>query len=168
MMARRWRHDLAWAAFILGVSACLGVLQHWSLVRLSFKGELPRHLEQFRAQRRESQFQGVKTVSLTQAHALWQEGQTLFVDAREPQEYQELHIPGALNLTPETLEKEGERAVAGVAKDRRIVVYCGQAACDAALKVAEKLQSLGYTQVLAFIEGFRVWDEAAYPVETNQ
>ncbi len=168
MSTRLRRHDLAWAVFILVVATFFGVVQHWSLVRLSFKGELPRHLEQLQAQRRESQFQGVKTVSLMQAHALWQEGQTLFVDAREPQEYQELHIPGALNLTPETLENEGERAVAGIGKDRRIVVYCGQASCDAALKVAEKLQSLGYTQVLAFIGGFQAWDEATYPVDTTR
>jgi rhodanese-related sulfurtransferase len=168
MSLRVWRHDLGWAAFILAVSAFFGILQHWSLVALSFRGELPRHLEQVRAQRRERQFQGVKTVSLAQAHALWQEGQTLFLDAREPEEYRELHISGALSLPPEVLEKEGERTLAGVARDRQIVVYCGQTSCDAALKVAEQLQSLGYTRVLAFVEGFRVWDEAGYPAETSR
>ena len=48
------------------------------------------------------------------------------------------------------------------------MVYCGQVSCDAALQVAEKLQSLGYTRVSAFLGGFRAWDEAGYPVETSK
>jgi rhodanese-related sulfurtransferase len=166
MISRALREDLAWAAFILGVAAFLGVVQHWTLVKVSLRGELPRHLEQFRAQRRASQFQGLKTVSLAQAHTLWQEGQTLFLDAQELPEYREMHIPGALSIPPELLEKEWDRSMADVIKGRHIVVYCSQASCDAALKVAERLQSLGYTEVLTFTEGFRAWNEAGYQVET--
>jgi rhodanese-related sulfurtransferase len=161
------REDLGWAGFILAVAAFFGILQHWTLVQVSLRGELPRHLEESRAQRRAVQFQGVKTVSLDQAHTLWQGG-ALFLDAREAQEFREIHVPGALNLPPEVLEKEGERALTGVPKDRAIVVYCGQAACDAALKVAEGLQQRGYTQVQAFLGGFQAWDEAGFPAETSQ
>lgn len=166
MISRALRKDLAWAAFILGVAVFLGVVQHWTLVKVSLRGELPRHLEQFRSQRRASQFQGLKTVSLAQAHTLWQEGQTLFLDAREVPEYQEMHIPGARNIPPELLEKEWDRSMADVIKSRHIVVYCSQASCDAALKVAARLKSLGFTEVFSFIGGFRVWKEAGYPVET--
>jgi 3-mercaptopyruvate sulfurtransferase SseA len=58
--------------------------------------------------------------------------------------------------------------LAGIAKDREIVVYCSQASCDLALEVAEKLQALGYTQVRAFMGGFRAWDEAGYPADTSK
>jgi rhodanese-related sulfurtransferase len=58
--------------------------------------------------------------------------------------------------------------VKGLARDREIVVYCGQVSCDLALKVAEKLQSLGFTRVTAFIGGFRAWDEAGYPADTGK
>jgi len=167
MNSRALKEDLAWAAFILGVAAFFGVVQHWTLVKVSVKGELSGHLDERRAQRRARQFQGVKTVNLTQAHALWQEG-ALFIDAREPEEFREIHIPGALSLPPEVLEKEGNRALTGIVKDRRLVVYCSQASCDAALKVAEGLQKLGYTQVLAFMEGFQAWDEAGFPADTSQ
>lgn len=79
-----------------------------------------------------------------------------------------MHIPGALNLTPEMAARGDLKPMGGVAKDRHLVVYCGPAGCDAALKVAEKLQSLGYTQVAAFLGGFRAWDEAGYPVDTKK
>jgi rhodanese-related sulfurtransferase len=61
----------------------------------------------------------------------------------------------------------GEKVV-GLNKDREIVVYCGQVSCDLALKVAEKLQALGFTRVTAFIGGFRAWDEAGYPADTGK
>ena len=58
--------------------------------------------------------------------------------------------------------------VAGLANDREIVVYCGQANCDLALKVAEKLQGLGFTRVTAYMGGFKAWDEAGYPADTGK
>ncbi|MFZ5449215.1 MAG: rhodanese-like domain-containing protein [Thermodesulfobacteriota bacterium] len=167
-MNRAWRQDLAWAAFILGVAALMGLMQQWPLVRLSWQGKLAPKLEQVREQSRQKQFQGVPTVNLAQAFTLFQQGQALFVDARPPHEYAELHVSKALNLTPEMLETGGAEKVAGIAKDREIVVYCGQVNCDLALQVAEKLQALGFSRVMAFLGGFRAWDEAGYPADTTR
>jgi rhodanese-related sulfurtransferase len=68
----------------------------------------------------------------------------------------------------ELLGEGGAGLPADVPKDRPIVVYCGQVNCDAALKVAEGLQALGFTRVSAFLGGFRAWDEAGYPADTNK
>ncbi len=168
MTKRLWPQDLAWAGFILALAAVFGLVQQWPLVRISVRGELLPYLEKQRAQRREVLFQGVQTLNLEQAYALFQQGQALFVDARQPAEYEELRIPGALNLAPEKLAREGEGALPGVDKGRQLVVYCSMESCDAALKVAEKLQALGFTQVVAFMGGFRAWDEAGYPADSNK
>ena len=101
---------------------------------MAFQGELRPFLEKLRTQEREVRFQGVQTVSLEQAYALHREGKAMFVDARPPDEYAELHISGAVNLPPDDLEKGPESRLAGSAKDRDLVVYCGQANCDAALE----------------------------------
>jgi rhodanese-related sulfurtransferase len=163
-----FRRDLGWAAFILGAAALIGLLHHWQLVQISWRGELRPYLEKRQAQQRQVVFQGVKTVNLEQAHTIFQEGKAMFVDARPPEEYGELHIPGAVNLTADALGNGLPPAVAGVPRDRPLVVYCGQVSCDAALKVAEGLQSLGFTQVTAFLGGFRAWDEAGYPADTSK
>lgn len=168
MQRRLFCQDLAWATFILMVAAALGLLQHGSLVKTSLKGELGSYLEKARTERRQQQFQGVKTLSLAQAYALLQQEQAGFIDARPLPEYLELHIQGAINLTPEMMDKGQTQGLAGVPIERQLVVYCGQVSCDAALKVAEKLQSLGYTRVAAFMGGFRAWDEAGYPVDTKK
>jgi len=167
-MNRVWRHDLAWAGFILGASILFGLVQQWPLARQAWQGELTPLLAQERNQRRAEQFQGVPTVNLTQAYARFQQGQALFIDARPANEFAELHVPKALNITPDMVEAGMAEKVAGLAKDREIVVYCGQVSCDLALKVAEKLQSLGFTRVTAFVEGFRAWDEAGYPADTGK
>ena len=166
-MNRVWRQDLAWAGFILGAGLLLGLMQHWELVHKSWQGELSPLLSQVRDQRRAEQFQGVKTVNLAQAYALFQQG-SLFIDARPADEFNELHVPKSLNITPDMVEAGVAEKVAGLARDREIVVYCGQVSCDLALKVAEKLQSLGFTRVTAFVGGFRAWDEAGYPADTGK
>ena len=166
-MNRVWRHDLAWAGVILGVGLLLGLMQHWELVHKSWQGELSPLLSQVRDQRRAERFQGVKTVNLAQAYALFQQG-SLFIDARPADEFNELHVPKSLNITPAMVEAGMAEKVAGLARDREIVVYCGQVSCDLALKVAEKLQSLGFTRVTAFVEGVRAWDEAGYPADTGK
>jgi rhodanese-related sulfurtransferase len=166
-MNRVWRQDLAWAGVILGVGLLLGLMQHWELVHKSWQGELAPRLSQVRDQRRAEQFQGVKTVDLAQAYARFQQG-SLFIDARPPDEFNELHVPKSLNISPGMVEAGLAEKVAGLARDREIVVYCGQVSCDLALKVAEKLQSLGFTRVTAYIGGFRAWDEAGYPADTGK
>ena len=167
-MSRGWRQDLAWAGFILGAALVFGLAQQWPLVRTSWRGELAARLSQVRDQRRQEQFQGVKTVNLAQAYALFQQGQALFIDARPAEEFNELHVPKSLNITPDRVETGVPEKVAGLAKDQEIVVYCGQVSCDLALKVAEKLQALGFTRVTAYIGGFRAWDEAGYPADTGK
>ena len=79
-----------------------------------------------------------------------------------------MHISKALNLYPSLLEDQGAKAVAGIAKDREIVVYCDQVSCDLSLRVAERLQGMGFRRVQVFLEGFRAWDEAGYPADTSK
>jgi len=153
---------------LLVLAVAFGLVKHWPLVNLSYQGKLSARLEEMRAQRRQVEFQGVRTLNIAQAYERFQKGQSLFIDARKPEEYAELHIAGAVNLPEEKLQERDNPALTGIAKERQIVVYCGEAHCDIALKVAEKLQSLGFTQVSAFLGGFRAWDEAGYPVDTSK
>jgi rhodanese-related sulfurtransferase len=168
MIGRLIRQDLAWAGFILVLAAAFGLGQQWRLVRLSWTGGLAAHLEGQREQRRRTEFQGVPTLSLAQAYEIFSQGQARFIDARNPEEYAELHIPGAINLSPWDLKERGDRPLADIPTDRQLVVYCGQISCDAALKVAENLQALGFGRVAVFLSGFQAWDLAGYPADTSK
>jgi rhodanese-related sulfurtransferase len=160
--------DLLWAGYILFLAAIFGLYYQWSLVKIGWQGELPAHLEQIAEQRRAAEFKGVTTLSLEEAHDLWKGGETLFLDAREADEFAELHIPKAVNLSVERLSEIKDTGILGLPRDRRIVVYCAKKQCNSALKVAKHLQSLGFTRVMAFLEGFQGWDEAGYEVDSSR
>ena len=127
MISRRTlRQDLAWAGIILLLAAACGLLHQWNLVRLAFKGNLPAYLETQRERQVQRRLQGVKTLNLAQAYEIFQKKQALFVDARSPDEYAEMHIPGAVNLPLELLEQEGAKALRAF---RRTGSWWSTAAC---------------------------------------
>lgn len=168
MIRRILKQDLAWAGVILLLAATFGLMQQWRMVHLSWTGGLPGYLDAERARHIQNEIHGVPTLNLIQANKLFQQGQALFIDARSAEEYAEMHIPRAVNISRERLDKEGVGALGGVEADRTLVVYCGMVSCNAAEKVAEKLQSLGFTRVQVFLGGFQAWDEGGYPAATSK
>jgi len=162
------RDDLLWAGYLLLLAICFGLFYNWPLVKIAWRGELTAHLDKVREQRRAAEFKGIPTVSLKEAHDLWKEGQTLFLDARPPEEFAELHIPKAVNVPVEKLVDLKDTGILGLPRNRPILVYCAKKECSSALKVARHLQSLGFTRVMAFLPGFQVWDEAGYDVDSSR
>lgn len=166
-LREKLREDLLWAGYLFILAVLFGLIYQWPLVKLAWRGGLAAHLDQLRERHRAVEFKEVPTLSLKEAHDLWKEGQTLFLDSRPPEEFAELHIPRALNLPPEKMSNLQGTGILGLPRDRRIVVYCSKKACNSALKTAQHLQTLGFTRVMAFLEGFQGWDEAGYEVDTS-
>ena len=162
------RREMSWAVGLLGLAVILGFSFHWPLVQASFRRNLTALLDQKRHERREVQFQGVRTLDLAQAYKVWQEKKAIFVDARKAEEYQELHVQGAVNIPPETWAELSSSELMKMDRIRELVVYCSQESCDDALKLSKKLRETGFTQVWAFTGGFRAWDEAGYPADTSR
>ncbi len=90
------------------------------------------------------------------------------MDARKAEEYQELHVQGAVNGPLESWNELNNSELLKIDKTRELVVYCSQESCDDALKLSRKLSEAGFTQVRAFTGGFRAWDEAGYPAGTGR
>ena len=90
------------------------------------------------------------------------------MDARKAEEYQELHVQGAVNVPPESWAELASAELMKMDKSRQLVVYCSQESCDDSLKLAKKLKAIGFTRVVAFTGGFRAWDEAGYPADTSR
>lgn len=78
-------------------------------------------------------------------------------------EYNDLHIPGSVQIPLETLEK-------GLPADRErpLVFYCLGTTCTASWRAAEKAVKAGYKKVYAFREGLPGWVAAGYPTETAE
>jgi rhodanese-related sulfurtransferase len=162
------RNDLAWAGFIVLLATLSGLAHQWQLVQLSWTGKLPAYLEAEREKKINREMAGIRTLNLAQTYQIFRDQKALFIDSRSAEDYAELHIAGAIHLPIERLEEKGVEALPDIPQDRELVVYCSMLSCKAALVVAEKLQSLGFTRVAVFMAGFQAWDEAGYPADTSK
>jgi rhodanese-related sulfurtransferase len=92
----------------------------------------------------------------------------LIIDAREPDDYDDGHIRGAINIPydigmtdPASLERLDTGGLP-------IVTYCGGGTCEVSLTLAEELIMTGHSPVAVYIGGFSEWAEAGYPVDRGQ
>ena len=101
-------------------------------------------------------------ITLDQALELYQKG-TVFVDAREPENYQEGHIKGAWNI-PFFLELVFKLdSLQG--KDAPMVIYCSGEECGSSEDLAYELQAEGFSNILVFKGGWTAWNTNGHPIE---
>jgi len=84
----------------------------------------------------------------------------LLVDARNPEEYRESHIPGAINIP----EKKFQNFIGLLPSDKNmnLIFYCNGIKCGKSKKAANQAEKLGYTNIHIFAEGMPVWEELGY------
>lgn len=91
------------------------------------------------------------------------DGDVTIIDVRPEQEFQEGHIPGALNIPVEELSEKLDELPA----DREIVAYCRGPFCVFADDAVELLSRNGF-DAKRLDEGFPEWSLAKLPVEYSK
>jgi len=84
----------------------------------------------------------------------------IYLDVREPQEWNLGHIPGAMFLPRGNLETKIE---AMIPREKSVIIYC--ASGNRSAFAAETMQQMGYSDVASMSGGFRGWVEAGGEVE---
>ncbi len=92
-----------------------------------------------------------------------QRGQNSFVliDARSVQDFEECHIPGAINLPARRITAA---STTHFSKEQLLVTYCWSPGCNAATKAAARLSALGF-QVKEMLGGIEYWRREGGEVE---
>ncbi len=110
---------------------------------------------QTRGERLQNTDEVIPEVTFVEARRALAGGKPVFVDAREPDFFEEGHIAGAVNLPASEALAGG---FAALPDDRRIplIVYCSGGDCEDSLIVAAALRQSGFTDVSVFSGG---WDE---------
>ena len=91
-------------------------------------------------------------------------GTTVFLDVREPDEYEQGTVPGAIHIPRGHLEFQVEGRI--VDKSAPIVVYCAGGIRSAF--ATKTLGDLGYTDVVSVDGGFNRWKDEGRPWITPQ
>jgi rhodanese-related sulfurtransferase len=106
----------------------------------------------------------IKEVSVADADAAIHNAE-IVIDVREPAEYEQGHLSGAINIPRGLLEFKIGGMPALESRDTNIVIYCktsGRAALSAA-----SLAEMGYLNVTSIAGGYDGWVEAGKPVVTQ-
>ena len=88
-------------------------------------------------------------------------GDVKLIDVLSPEDYEDSHIKGAINIP---LAKIGREAKKRFDKEDEIIVYCANIDCPASAKAAEKLDKLGFVNVYDYEEGKKGWKDAGKPM----
>jgi rhodanese-related sulfurtransferase len=82
-------------------------------------------------------------------------GEAVFLDVREPDEYDQGALPGAVHIPRGHLEAQVESRLRD--RDAEVIVYC--AGGNRSAFAAETLGELGYTNVASMAGGFGRWKD---------
>jgi rhodanese-related sulfurtransferase len=112
-------------------------------------------------------------LSLSEASALYQNPEVVFIDARFPEEYDDGHIAGAHLLSIEesddVFDQQYEDLLNYIDTSTHIVTYCSGEECESSLFLARYLRDdAGFKHVKIFFGGWRRWYNAGLPVDTGE
>ena len=103
----------------------------------------------------------IKEVTPQEVQAMQQRGENVvYLDVREPQEWNLGHLPRAIHIPRGQLESSIE---ARVPRDQQVVIYC--ASGNRSAFAADTMQQMGYADVASMSRGFRGWAESGGEVE---
>lgn len=105
-------------------------------------------------------------VELVDRPTLWrmvQEGEVTVLDVRPPAEYDAGHIPGAVSIPLDELE----RRLSEVPHEQLVVAYCRGPYCVLAVQAVELLSNQGF-MARRLEDGFPEWREEGLPIEASQ
>lgn len=104
------------------------------------------------------------TISRDELKAKLDRGEAVtIVEALPEQYYRRAHLPGALLLPHDQVDKLAPTLLPDTSAE--IVVYCANLPCQNSQIAAERLSELGYANVREYAEGKQDWVDAGYPVE---
>lgn len=89
----------------------------------------------------------------------------LIIDARNPEEYEDVHIPDAINIPDKKFDKYV--GLLPGKKDVQLVFYCNGVKCGKSKRAAKKAMDLEYMNVFVYAEGMPVWEEFGLPKVTG-
>ena len=101
----------------------------------------------------------ITEISPTDAAAKSKSSNTVIVDVREKDEWDEEHIPDAVHMSRGMLELEVEEKF----PDREMTIICHCGGGGRSALAAESLQKMDYKNVRSMVGGFKAWKAAGLP-----
>ena len=103
------------------------------------------------------------SIEIEEAKKLYEEGKTVFLDARSPDEYSKYHIEKAVNLSLVEFDKMIPEFEKSYNKDQVFVIYDADTCCYSSYSLYVQLSRKGFKNLRVFSSGWAQWLNAGYP-----
>ena len=88
----------------------------------------------------------------------------IVLDARDPEDFREGHVPGAKSLPYDEFSDDSVFVLQDIPFDLEVITYCEGMNCSLAEDLADLLKEMGFLDVRVFAGGWEEWLENGMPV----
>lgn len=92
-----------------------------------------------------------------------------FIDGRLPEEFQQGHIKGAINIPYIDFKEKSREEKREIMKNldtlQMLVSYCGSDSCEISIDNAYEMAKAGYNDIKIYLGGYKEWSKLGYPTE---
>ena len=103
----------------------------------------------------------VRKVNVDEFEKLWQDKKNIVLDVRTKKEFENGHIPGAVNL--DVNAADFDQKIGELQKDKVYLVHCAAGVRSA--RACDKMSRLGFPHLVDLAPGFKGWEKAGKQVE---
>lgn len=115
----------------------------------------------------DSETAGPVVISMAQMKKLFAQKQAVLLDARSKNEYEQGHIPGAINIPYESMEDYMAK-IDSLHEDKWLVCFCDGPPCDLGELLANELFGMGFPKVAIFQDGMNEWNKQGGKIEKTE
>ena len=108
----------------------------------------------------------MKTIDTQQLTQRIDAEQIPVIDVLAGDQFQQGHLPGAVNV-PLDDQFDSKIQAAVPDKSQEVIVYCASPQCSASPKAAQRMEALGYQNVIDYEGGKQAWQDNGLSLETS-
>ena len=106
-------------------------------------------------------------ISLDDAVAIFQKSGIVFIDARDPEDFDYGHITRSINIPFDYLDDYWEGIIDNLDQDITYVIYCSGTDCESSLFLGRYLAEKGFSDLHVFFGGWQEWIDSSLPITVN-
>ncbi len=107
-------------------------------------------------------------ITLDDAVAKFQSPDIIFIDARDPEDYEYGRIERAINIPFDYLDDYWEGVIDSLDREDVYVIYCSGTECESSLHLGRYLiTDKGFSNIFVFFGGWQEWIDNNMPIMTN-
>lgn len=110
----------------------------------------------------------IPSITLSEAHDLYRNNKVIFIDARDPFNFEEGHIAGAINIYPDEVSLHASSLKTKADQGFIFITYCDGPQCPLSKETAHALILRGIPTVKILVNGWSIWLKAGYPVSKGK